>query len=307
MPKPSCKTLLTLLLLSFLIPQTVQAGEFRERLKERLMEKRKTGGERDTPSTAPTYTDISYGSHSLQSFDVYLPESAAKAPVLFFVHGGGWKRGDKGAGSVGHKADYWLAKGYILVSVNYRLSPDYHPLIQAEDVAKALAEAQKRATSWGGNPDDFVLMGHSAGAHLVAFLGANPDFAFKQGAIPWRGTIPLDSAALNVPAVMERRHARLYDDAFGKNPVFWKSISPLHHLSAQATPMLLVCSSSRKDNPCGEADLFAEAAAKVGVKMKVLPEDLSHGEILSTLGKENTYTKTVNNFMQEVRTAKSGK
>ena len=62
--------------------------------------------------------------------------------------------------------------GIIFVSVDYRMLPQQDALAQADDVARALAFAQSRARSWGGDPGKFILMGHSAGAHLVALLAA---------------------------------------------------------------------------------------------------------------------------------------
>jgi len=57
-------------------------------------------------------------------------------------------------------------------------------------------------------------MGHSAGAHLVALLTAHPAFTQAEGALPWLGTVSLDSAAFDVVAVMSGRHLALYDRAF---------------------------------------------------------------------------------------------
>lgn len=58
----------------------------------------------------------------------------------------------------------------LFVSVENRLLPEADPLVQAQDVAAALAAAQRKVQTLGGDPRRFVLMGHSAGAHLVALL-----------------------------------------------------------------------------------------------------------------------------------------
>src|SRR5207247_470736 len=112
----------------------------------------------------------------------------------FMVHGGAWVLGDKASpGVMENKVARWAARGYILLSVDYRMIPEADPLEQAEDVARALAAAQAKAASWGGDPSKFVLMGHSAGAHLVGLLAADPARAFKRGAKPWLGAVLLDS------------------------------------------------------------------------------------------------------------------
>ena len=112
-------------------------------------------------------------------------------------------------------------------------------------MAKALAFAQGKARSWGGDPLRFVLMGHSAGAHLVDLLAADPEIAFHEGAKPWLGTVSLDTATLDMEETMRGRHYGFYDAAFGKDPEYWAETSPIHRLKAAPKPMLLVCSTRR--------------------------------------------------------------
>lgn len=242
--------------------------------------------------------DVAYGNDPRQRFDVYLPSSPRHAPVILMVHGGGWAFGDKASpGVVDGKATYWLAKGYVLISVNYRLLPEAAPLEQARDVARALAAAQRLAPSWGADRDRFLLMGHSAGAHLVALLGADPDMLSAAGAIRPRGVVSLDSAALDVTQIMTLpRHLRLYDRAFGDDPRDWVAASPYDRLRSGALPMLAVCSSRRFD-ACPQAHRYAEKAARVRVRVDVLPEDLSHAEINRALGQPSDYTERVNAFI----------
>jgi acetyl esterase/lipase len=246
-------------------------------------------------------SDIAYGKAPAQKMDVYLPAHAEHAPVIFMVHGGGWRRGDKAASQVvDNKVARWVAQGFIFISINYRMLPEADPLMQADDVARALAAAQTQAAEWGGDPDKFILMGHSAGAHLVALLDAGPARARALGARPWLGTVVLDSAAVDVTQIMQRRHLRLYDNAFGKDAAFWKSASPIQQLSAEAKPMLLVCSTTRRDKPCDQADAFAAKAAALGVRAEVSGQALSHGEINHNLGLPGAYTDTVERFMQSL-------
>ena len=246
--------------------------------------------------------DIAYGEAPAQKMDVYLPAHTEHAPVIFMVHGGGWRRGDKAAENVvKNKVARWVEQGYVFISVNYRMLPEADPLMQADDVGRALAAAQAHAKEWGGDPDKFILMGHSAGAHLVALLGAAPARALAQGARPWLGTVVLDSAAIDVTKIMQRRHLSLYDDAFGKDESFWKSASPIRQLSAEAKPMLLVCSTTRPDKPCDAARAFAEQATALGVRVEVSGQALSHGEINHNLGLPGAYTDTVERFMQSLK------
>lgn len=254
-------------------------------------------GEARQPETRVVH-DVAYGSDPRQRFDVYLPPSPHDAPVIFMVHGGAWAIGDKtNPGVVEDKAAYWLPKGYVLISVNYRMVPEAGPLEQANDVARALAAAQRLATSWGADPHRFVLMGHSAGAHLVALLGADPALLSAAGAARPRGVVSLDSAAMDVVQIMEfPRHPRLYDRAFGENPRDWAAASPYHRLRSGALPMLAVCSSRRFD-ACPQARRLAQKAATLGTRVDVLPQDLSHAEVNRTLGQPSDYTARVSAFI----------
>ena len=242
--------------------------------------------------------NVRYGSADLQTMDVYLPRKPQTGmPVIFMVHGGAWRFGDKTARSVVlNKVARWVPRGFIFVSVNYRMLPTARPLQQAEDVARALATAQAKAASRGGDPAKFILMGHSAGAHLVALLDADPALAYKAGARPWLGVVALDSAALNVVKIMQRSHYRLYDNAFGSDPAYWRETSPYYALKATARPILLIC-STRRDHSCPQARSFAAKAGMLGVRAEVQGEDLTHRQINATLGEPGAYTDAVERFM----------
>ncbi|HEY2559977.1 MAG TPA: alpha/beta hydrolase [Caldimonas sp.] len=252
------------------------------------------------PPGARVDRDVAYGNDPAQRLDVYIPEKAARAPILLMVHGGAWMLGDKGnTNVVANKVAHWLPKGYIVASMNYRMARPPQPLDQADDVARALAFVEKQATTWGGDPDRLVLVGHSSGAHLVALLAADPGIASHQGARPWLGTIALDSAALNVVAIMESRHPRFYDRVFGDDRTRWMRSSPFHRLGGRPGPLLLVCSSRREDS-CSAARAFADKAVAAGGRGEVLPLDLNHGQVNAELGRSPSYTADVQAFLQSL-------
>lgn len=241
--------------------------------------------------------DLAYGPHPRQRFDAYLP-AHPDGRLVVMVHGGGWRRGDKAmARVVDNKAAHWLARGATFVSVDYRLLPEADPAVQARDIATAVARVQQLARGWRADPARLVLVGHSAGGHLVALLAADPSAWRATGLQRWQSTVVLDAGALDVPALMARRHASLFDDTFGRDPAFWRTVSPRHRLSVRATPMLLVCSAQRERASCDPARGFAHAAAAVGVPATVLPQPLSHREINETLGVPGAYTHAVDAFI----------
>lgn len=242
--------------------------------------------------------EFAYGTHPRQRFDVYLPASARNAPVILFVHGGGWAFGDKSSrGVIENKAAYWLAKGYVVVSTNYRMRPGTAPLEQARDVARALALVQKLAPQWQADLARVVLMGHSAGAHLAALVGASDALWRQAGARPPVGVVSLDTAALVVPQAMAKPPLPgLYARAFGDDRADWVAASPYHQLTADGVSMLAVCSSRRRQ-VCAQGQAFQHKAATVGVRVEVLPQDLSHRQVNQELGLPSAYTDVVDRFI----------
>lgn len=292
------------------------AGPLLDRLKERREAQAPQRADTQTPpapSSAPSFADghgappppgmrvlrdVAYGTDPRQRMDLYLPATQPAQGVVFMVHGGAWRMGSKDSPNVAtHKVQHWLPKGLAVITIDYRLLPQAPVATQTDDVRTALAHAQQHAPQWALPAERFVLMGHSAGAHLVALVSADPAKALSQGAVPWLGTVVLDSAVLNVPVLMRDRHARLYDTAFGTDPTAWPALSPFHHLTPQARPMLLVCSSQRPDNPCRQAEGFAAQGRAAGLHMAVLPQALSHADINGMLGQPGAYTDAVDHFL----------
>jgi acetyl esterase/lipase len=250
------------------------------------------------PDGVRVLRDLIYGSQALQNFDVYLPPAPQDAPVIVMVHGGAWMLGDKAARAVVEaKVARWVPRGFVLVSVNYRLVPKVTPLDQLRDLARALAAVQLRAPEWGGSRQRLVLMGHSAGAHLVALLAATPRLALAEGVAPWAATVLLDSAALDLVSLMESPHPRFYDRVFGRDPQAWLAMSPYHQLKEAGVPVLAVCSTRRAD-ACRQARAFVTGVGARGGRAQVLEQPLRHGEINALLGQDEAYTQAVESFLR---------
>jgi acetyl esterase/lipase len=250
--------------------------------------------------------EIAYGTHPRQRFDVHLPAQPTHAPTIFFVHGGGWQRGDKAmGGSIETKQRRWTAAGAIVISTNYRLVPDADPVEQARDIARAVAKAQATVARLGGDPDAFVLMGHSAGAHLIALLAASPAMARDAGVRPWRAAVLLDAGTIDVVARLERGAPQLFENAFGTDPAFWRAASPLHQLRAKTAPILAVCASGRRD-ACDDNRVFVDKARGLGGRAELLAKPLSHMAINRDLGEDNAYTREVEAFLRSVGVSLGG-
>jgi acetyl esterase/lipase len=247
--------------------------------------------------------NVSYGSDPLQKMDVYTPATGASdAPVVFMVHGGGWYQGDKlDTPVVRNKVEAWVPTGVVFVSVNYPLVPQANPLDQARSIAMALGYAQRHATEWGGDPDKFIVIGFSAGGHLVSLLAADPSLVQSTPASvrarPWLGTIALDSAVYDVPEAMNNPyHPALYDNAFGTDQALWSEASPTTQMNARMAPFLAVC-STQETGSCTRAQDFVDKALGYGTDALVIQENLMHGDINGTLGLTSNYTSQVDAFM----------
>lgn len=277
-----------------------QDGRLRERLRARLAQSA-AAPRAPLPDGTRVLRDVAYGADPAQRFDAYLPANARNAPLIVMVHGGGWANGDKdNPGVAANKVAHWLPQGYALVSVNYRMLPQATPLQQAGDVALAVAKVQSLAAGWGADGRRMVLMGHSAGAHLVALLDLSPSLLAQAGARPPLGTVALDSAAMDVEQVMQARHLPLYDRAFGSDRSDWIAASPYHQMGTAAPPLLAVCSSRRAD-ACAQARHLADKASARRIRVEVLPQDRSHAEINHDLGLPSAYTDAVDAFLRSLR------
>lgn len=242
-----------------------------------------------------------WGAGAKRTMDVYTVPAASPAPVIVMVHGGGWRIGDKdNPGLAEPKAAHYNAMGYVFIAIDYPLLPEADPLTQAREVAHALAFIQEHAGLWHGDGRRVVLMGHSAGAHIVSLLASSSELARQAGAARWLGTVALDSAAYDVERIMRGPHFPLYDQAFGNDPGYWSKVSPLTRLDARPAPMLLVCSSLRRES-CPQARTFAAKATSLGGTVRVQPEALSHRDINVTLGKPGAYTDAIDDFLRSLR------
>ncbi|WP_019585058.1 alpha/beta hydrolase [Deinococcus apachensis] len=106
-------------------------------------------------------TDQRYGPDTRNVLDVYAPPNARNAPVVLFVHGGSWQGGDKAI--YRFVGDSLARAGYVTGVMNYRLAPQNRYPTYVQDAAAALKWLRDRAKTFGGNPDDLFVVGHSAG------------------------------------------------------------------------------------------------------------------------------------------------
>lgn len=124
------------------------------------------------PDPATTILDIAYGDEPAQRLDLYLPDEA-NAPVVVFLHSGGWVAGDKAF--VPPMVMRFVERGYAVASVGYRLAPEHTFPAPIHDVKLALRWLKAHGADSGSiDGDRIVLYGTSAGGHLASFVAATP-------------------------------------------------------------------------------------------------------------------------------------
>jgi arylformamidase len=136
---------------------------------------------------------------NLHRLDIYFASHLKRVPVIFYVHGGGLRKEDKrDLSSYLDKARFFVGKGYVFVSINYRLAPNAKVPSQIIDTADAFMYIYHHIVQFGGDPECIFVMGHSSGAYLVDLLATNESYlAQRNGKLSMiRGVISLDTEAL---------------------------------------------------------------------------------------------------------------
>ncbi len=123
--------------------------------------------------------DQAYGPHERQRLDVFAPDGIAEPrPVVIFVHGGGFVRGEHRTPGTPYydNVGVWAARnGFVGVTMSYRLAPQHRFPAGPDDVAAAVAWVRENIAAHGGDPSAIVLLGQSAGASHVAGYGAREE------------------------------------------------------------------------------------------------------------------------------------
>ena len=214
--------------------------------------------------------------------DIYSPKSISHPlPVVLWVHGGGWSKGRKEQ----KPPVNLMAKGFIIVSIDYRLSFDAPFPAQIEDCKAAVRWLRANAATYHIDPDHIGAWGHSAGGHLAALLGTsggvaalegagdNPTFSSRvQAVCDMSGPSDILRLYENVSQATEgsSRRAKTYVEQFlgGKGEqVEAKAIaaSPITYVSRDDAAFLVIHGENDMSIPVSQSELFVEKLKAAGV------------------------------------------
>jgi acetyl esterase/lipase len=226
-----------------------------------------------------------------ETLNLYLPGGARPPggwPVLFAIHGGGWRKFDKDEyGS--QVAPMFTRQGIAVVAMNYELSAPGAPSWPAnfEDVRNAVRWARVNAGQFGLDPTRFAAIGESAGGHLAALLGTNPDGPVTAGGNPAAGDAfgpvsarvqavvdfygPTSLAALDA----ESPAAGFAIEQFlggtpGQVPQSYAYASPVDHVTPESPPMLILQGTADTLITPDQPRLLAQALSNAGVENRVI-------------------------------------
>lgn len=241
--------------------------------------------------------DIAYSTdgddRNLTSLDVYAPASGSQMPVMLWVHGGGWTKGDKAR--VGAKPRAFNDHGMVLVSVNYRLQPAVDFRAQAGDLARAIRWTHDHAADYGASPQKIFIMGHSAGAHLAALVATDGRYldaeCLKLNVL--RGVVLLDGAAYDIPWRMANAPLPRMKEAarklFTDDPDTQKDASPISHVARDKgiPPFLILHVADRRDSRL-LSERLAQRLTESGIEARVIAaKNKTHGTINTEFGADD--------------------
>ena len=243
--------------------------------------------------TKPDHRDVAYDTaDKAQVLDVYLAKAKKPAPVMVYIHGGGWRAGTKNnvpGYLLRAHAEGWLA----VVSVEYRFTQVKPHPAQVNDCSRAIQFIRHKATEWNLDPARMGVTGGSAGGHLSAYVALRDDLADPMAkdpvarqssrvafAVPFAG--PTDWGLLNK---LEHKHPA-YRQLLGYEPgtpvaqmdaAKMRDVSPVTFATKDDPPVLIVHGDADVIVPVEHAHALEAALKKAGVKVgKVILPNARH-------------------------------
>jgi parallel beta-helix repeat protein len=286
------------------------------------------------------HRDLAYAKpeNPQQTLNVYAPADGQRLPVVVWIHGGGWHRGDKA--EVDRKPQALVDRGFVLVSINYRLFPDVTIKQIAEDVAKAIRWAHDHAQHYRGDPDRIIVMGHSAGAQLAALVCTDDRYLKAEGLTLSiiKACVPVDGDSYDVPLqiqtveeereasytltfgdpkvrkplptmtlVAKGKRAASYRVKFGDEPTQRELSAVTHVAQGKRIPPFLILHVADHPETKAQSQRLVQVLQTAGISAKAYPaEGRNHTTINADLGlSEDRATQEVFAFMDAV--LKSGR
>jgi acetyl esterase/lipase len=205
-----------------------------------------------------------------QKLDLYLPHhTLAAAPLVVYIHGGGWSVGDKSSSLLAYYGQSIVQRGFALASVNYRLAPHVIYPTQNNDVACAVSYLRDHAAEYGINSGRIGLIGDSAGGQLAALTAFNPEFAPNiKAVVQFYSPADLWVQVTRKPHIDKRVIAYLGSSA---NQKLARQASPLYAPVNNPPPFLLFHGTNDQTVAYSQSVAFAARLRAVGGQAVLQP------------------------------------
>jgi len=268
------------------------------------------------------HRDIPYvpQSHARHVLDIYSPPNAKAAPVVFWIHGGGWQAGDKS--DVQLKPQWFNELGFVFVSTNYRLLPEVEMKTIFEDIARSIHWVHDHIGDYGGDPNRLLVMGHSAGAQLAALISIDDRYLRAEGVSPEiiKGCVPVDGDTFDVPAIIETAETRKrvhglpqakvgHREKFGHTPEKHRDYSAVTHITkGKHIPPFFVLHVAEHPDTTAQAQRLGNVLQEAGFAVTLFGgRDTTHSRINQDLGKpDNPATDALRKFVEACLQKKGG-
>jgi acetyl esterase/lipase len=261
-------------------------------MEDMAMPSRKVAPEVDLTKDV-TYCEGAEEDAAKHKLDIYVPKGKSNLPVLFFIHGGSWRSGDRSNYvALGNR---FTKEGVLTVVPSYRLAPKNPHPAQIEDVAAAFAWTVRHIAEYGGDTNRIYVAGHSAGGHLAALLSLDGDYLAKyqltskaiRGVLAWSGVYTLGDGGSQ-------------ESVFGRDPQVRHAVSPLNHVKAGAPPFVVTYCQWDYFSLPGQARLFHHALQQAGVQAELVyvPRESHISEMVNISRPKDLTALSALKFMQ---------
>jgi acetyl esterase/lipase len=239
------------------------------------------------PEGTKALKDLAYvpRGHERQKLDLYLPPTGSRWPLVVAIHGGAFRMGSKDS----EPAGAFVARGFAVAAINYRLSQHAVFPAQIEDCKAAVRWLRANAARYGYDPSRVASYGGSAGGHLAAMLGTTGDVkAFDVGAhldqssrvqavVDFFGPtdfLQMDAHRLNAQAMVhdtpDSPESQLVGGPIRDNPDKVARANPITYVTKDDPPFLIVHGDADALVPHHQSELLEAALAKAGVPVRLV-------------------------------------
>lgn len=238
--------------------------------------------------------------HERQVLDIYAPTAAKKLPVVFWIHGGGWQTGDKS--DIQIKPKVFMAKGFVFVSTNYRLLPHVDMETIIRDIAKSIHWVHDHIGECGGDPNQMLVMGHSAGAQLAALVCTDDRYLKAEGLnlSIIKGCVPVDGDTFDIPAIIETAETRRrvhglpqakfgHREKFGNDPAKHRDFSAVTHVAKNKNiPPFFILHVADHPDTSAQAQRLGNTLKGAGIPTTVIgAKETTHSKVNADIGLPN--------------------